>query len=65
MKKDKLENASKIETANCADAQGKVAAASPKVYARGSKTKAAMWGVGVASFALVVGRLLRRGGFCR
>lgn len=55
MKKDKLESASKIETANCADAQGKAAAASPKVYARGSKTKVAMWGVGVASFALVVG----------
>ena len=55
MKKDKLESASKIETANCADAQGKAQAASPKVYTRGSKTKAAMWGVGVASFALVVG----------
>ena len=55
MKKDKLESASKIETANCADAQGKAAAASPKAFARGSKTKAAMWGVGVASFALVVG----------
>lgn len=55
MKKDKLESASKIETANCADAQGKARAASPKVHARGSKTKAAMWGVGVASFALVVG----------
>ena len=54
MKKDKLESASKIETANCADAQGKAQAASPKAFARGSKTKAAMWGVGVASFALVV-----------
>ena len=55
MKKDKLESASKIETANCADAQGKAQAASPKAFARGSKTKVAMWGVGVASFALVVG----------
>ena len=55
MKKDKFESASKIETANCADAQGKAQAASPKVYARGSKAKVAMWGVGVASFALVVG----------
>ena len=55
MKKDKFESASKIETANCADAQGKAQAASPKAFARVGKTKAAMWGVGVASFALVVG----------
>ena len=37
MKKDKLESASKIETANCADAQGKAQAASPKAFARGGK----------------------------
>ena len=55
MKKDKLESASKFETANCADAQCKAQAASPKAFARGSKAKVAMWGVGVASFVLVVG----------
>ena len=54
-KKDKLESASKIETANCADAQGKAAAASPKAFARVGKNESRHVGRWNCVVALVVG----------
>ena len=67
MKYDKFESKGKFEAANgmngaCnlgvagrGESVADATAASPKAFARGGKTKAAMWGVGIASFALVVG----------
>lgn len=67
MKNDKFESKGKFEAANgmngaCdlgvagrGESVADAVAASPKAFARGNKTKAAMWGVGIASFALVVG----------